>query len=299
MTSNPADTQQLSDCLAEMFRSACIAELEALKPGNVHIYADGHGMQVQDFTRSAAAAASKISQPGLCVGERIEQAVDASWQAVGCNTNLGIILLGAPLIHAAFHGAENTLRNRLHKVLATLTMQDAEHTFRAILRASPAGLGGSSRHDVHRRPTVTLLEAMREASQRDRIAFQYDSDFADVFEIGVPCFDEAIGLWGDPSWAATAVYLGFLARYSDTHIERKYGVEIARTICDEAAVHEAALLVCDNPQSCLSDLLEFDRTLKMRGLNPGTSADLTVATLLVVSMENVCNDSAVFSITKL
>jgi triphosphoribosyl-dephospho-CoA synthase len=298
MTSNHADTQQLSDCLAEMFRFACVAELEALKPGNVHIYADGHGMRVQDFMRSAAAAAGQIALPGLTVGERIEKAVDATWQAVGCNTNLGIILLCAPLVHAALRSAGSPFRDRLREVLATLTVQDAEHAFRAILRASPAGLGGSSQHDVHQLPTVTLLEAMHVARQRDRIAFQYTSYFADVFEIGVPRYAKAIRFWDSPSWAATAVYLSFLARYSDTHVERKHGAGIARTIRGEASVHEAALLACDKPQSYLSELLKFDNSLKMRGLNPGTSADLTVATLLVVSMENVCNDSAVFSITK-
>lgn len=292
------DPHKLGLLLAEIFRSACIAELEALKPGNVHIYADGHGMQVEDFTRSAEVAAGKISQPGLCVGERIEQAVDTTWQTVGCNTNLGIILLCAPLIHAAFHYNEGTFRNSLHRVLNALTREDAEHSFRAILRASPAGLGRSSRHDVHQRPTATLLEAMCEAHQRDRVAFQYYSDFADVFEIGIPRYHDAISLWGDQSWAAVAVYLGYLARHSDTHIERKYGVEIARVVKAEAAAHETALMACDNPESYRRNLLEFDHALKIRGLNPGTSADLTVATLLVVSIENVCNDSAVFSITK-
>jgi triphosphoribosyl-dephospho-CoA synthase len=33
------------------------------------------------------------------------------------------------------------------------------------------------------------------------------------------------------------------------------------------------------------DLLAFDRSLKARGLNPGTSADLTVATLFAASLQ--------------
>ena len=42
-----------SQRLADAFKAACMAELEALKPGNVHIFADGHGMTVQDFMASA------------------------------------------------------------------------------------------------------------------------------------------------------------------------------------------------------------------------------------------------------
>jgi triphosphoribosyl-dephospho-CoA synthase len=87
--------------LAQAYRNACMAELEALKPGNVHVFADGHGMTIQDFIKSADASAAVIAQANLSVGERIFQSVKATQIAVGMNTNLGIILLCAPLIHAA------------------------------------------------------------------------------------------------------------------------------------------------------------------------------------------------------
>ncbi len=51
------------------------------------------------------------------------------------------------------------------------------------------------------------------------------------------------------------------------------------------AVQKAAAGVRDgfmssrDPADALADLLDFDRRLKADGLNPGTSADLTVATL--------------------
>jgi triphosphoribosyl-dephospho-CoA synthase len=46
------------------------------------------------------------------------------------------------------------------------------------------------------------------------------------------------------------------------------------------------MLILDNPKTCLRDLLKFDAELKEEGLNPGTSADLTVATLLAVSLQD-------------
>jgi triphosphoribosyl-dephospho-CoA synthase len=281
----------LSERLAAAFKTACLAELEALKPGNVHIFADGHGMTVQDFLRSAEAAAQEIARDELSVGQRIFAATDATWRAVGCNTNLGIVLLAAPLMHAALHGTKQSLRARLDEILSALTVEDAAWAYRAILQASPGGLGGSARYDVRDAPQVSLLEAMREAASRDRIALQYVTGFQDVFR-GAQTYRSMLNRWGSTAWAATAIYLDILADNMDTHLFRKYGEEIAQQVRIEAAHHRELLLSQENPKKYQRALLEFDRSLKGRGLNPGTSADLTVASLLVVELENMVTDFA-------
>src|SRR5258708_40123989 len=86
--------------LREAFRAACAGELRALKPGNVHVHAGGHGMTVADFERSAEVAAAPLCRPGAAVGARIRDAVAATRAAVSVNTNLGIVLLAAPLLAA-------------------------------------------------------------------------------------------------------------------------------------------------------------------------------------------------------
>jgi triphosphoribosyl-dephospho-CoA synthase len=277
---------ELSSQLAAAFKTACLSELEALKPGNVHIFADGHGMVVQDFIHSAEAASQEIAKPGLTVGQRIFYAVESTWLAVGCNTNLGIILLSAPLIHAAFKSPQIALRERLKEVLQELTVEDAAMAYRAILQASPAGLGASERHDVHGVPDVSLLDAMREAAARDRVALQYANNYEDVYR-GAEVYKNAYQQWGRAGWATTVLYLDFLAEISDTHLLRKYGEEVARQVRDEAAHHRKLLLEQENPKKYQRPLLEFDRDLKSRGLNPGTSADLTVASLLLVELEKM------------
>lgn len=277
---------ELSSQLAAAFKTACLSELEALKPGNVHIFADGHGMMVQDFIHSAEAAAQVIAKPGLAVGQRIFYAVESTWMAVGCNTNLGIILLAAPLIHAAFKSPQAALKVRLEAVLQELTVEDAAMTYHAIVQASPAGLGTSAQHDVRDVPSVSLLDAMQEAASRDRVALQYVSNYEDVFR-GAEVYRNAYRQWGWAAWATTAVYLDFLAEISDTHLIRKYGEEIARQVRNEAAHHRDLLLAQENPKKYQRPLLEFDRDLKSRGLNPGTSADLTVASLLLVELEKM------------
>lgn len=261
--------------IAQLFEAACLAELQAIKPGNVHVFADGHGMVVEDFVKSAHAAASVIALPELSVGQRVLQAVTATWQAVSCNTNLGIILLAAPLIHAAIH------RQPLSRVLRSLTVQDAADAFQAIVLASPAGLGSSPRHDVHGKPVATLLQAMQQAADHDRIAWQYAHDFQDILGLGLKRYTESFSRWENESWATTATYLGFMAAFPDSHLVRKYGLPLALDVQQQARKFEMNLLAQANPKKYLGELLRFDGFLKQNGMNPGTSADMTVATLLV------------------
>jgi len=267
--------------LADVFKTACLAELEALKPGNVHIFADGHGMTVQDLIKSAEVASEIIAQPDISLGKRIFLTVQATQDAVGLNTNLGIILLCAPMIQAALtEGNKTYYLTKLFDVLANTTQADAEDTFKAIALANPAGLGDGMQHDVHQPANCTLLQAMQEAAPRDMIAQQYSHNFADILD-GLACFQQALTKWQRPAWAATAVYLHFMAKFKDSHITRKYGETIAGLVQHEAIAHEEAFLKSYNPKNYLSELITFDAALKKRGLNPGTSADLTVATLLL------------------
>lgn len=271
------------------FLDACLAELDALKPGNVHRLAAGHNMTVEDFVASAEAAAPCMGEKKLAVGQRIRRAVEATRTAVGQNTNLGIVLLAAPLANAAFSRDAGDLQSRLHRVLNGLDVDDAREAYRAIRETKPGGLGDAPAHDVAAEPKVSLLEAMRAAEARDRIAWNYTHDYADIFTLGLRWLAQARERWAEPclaspSWAVTRVYLGFLAHLPDTLIERKFGTRMATEVRDEAGPIEAGLTECQSPEGMTAPLAAFDRALKERGLNPGTSADLTVATLFAASL---------------
>jgi triphosphoribosyl-dephospho-CoA synthase len=282
-----ADLSRVSRVLVrQAYLDACRAELQALKPGNVHVFADGHGMTVADFEASAEASADAMADPQLAVGARIWRAVRRSRDVADCNTNLGIVLLCAPLAEAAFRGGAGSLRERLLVVLDGLRRTDADFAFRAIRLANPGGLGDARKHDVRRRANVTLRTAMAEARLRDRIARQYVTGFADVFGFGLPRLALARSRWGEGGWATTAVYLGFLGRFSDSHVRRKFGLAAARALSRQAAGLDRRLLAARSPAALRRDLLRFDTELKLAGLNPGTSADLTVATLFAAALEN-------------
>lgn len=267
--------------VATVVRQTCIAEIAAFKPGNVSVYSDGHGMQARDFVVSAEAAAAPLARAGLGVGQRIFAAVKATRAALECNTNLGIVLLAAPLVHAAITpGSGTDLRQRLLRVLDSLGVSDAQHAYRAIRLAQPGGLGTSERHDVRNEPRVSLLEAMRHAEDRDRIAFQYANGYEDIFEFAIPRLREARARWNSEEWATVATYVGLLARFTDSHVMRKFGPPTAQALSRDAASMDACLMACREPRTCMDELTRWDERLKDRGINPGTSADLTVAALL-------------------
>jgi triphosphoribosyl-dephospho-CoA synthase len=280
----------MTGTIADAFIAACRDELESPKPGNVHVYAAGHGMTVAQFEASAVAAADPLSASGARVGARIRGAIEATVKAVGANTNLGIVLLCAPLAAAADPAcafpAGGDLRQSLLRVLDGLDVADAADAFAAIVQASPAGLGRAERYDVFAPPQVTLKQAMAEAADRDRVARQYATGFADVFDLGIPVRATAAARWSDPKFATLAVYLGFLSRFPDSHIVRKHGAGTAAEVCRAARKFDALLGESTKLAALMDELLAWDANLKARGLNPGTTADLTVATLFAVRLQS-------------
>ncbi len=275
--------------MAQAVLEICLDELDALKPGNVGRHGDGHAMTVEQFAISAAVSAPILADARLSVGERILGAVEATRAAVACNTNLGILLLAAPLVRALEIAASDRddLRGRLRRVLATLNREDTECVFRAIRLANPAGLGSSTEHDVTGPATTGLLAVMRHAAERDRIARQYAEAYADIFELGLSAFDSAMERWRDKRWATVYSYLNFLAQFPDSHVLRKLGATTAEEVRSLGERLRDQLAASDCPEQHVDELLRADRALKARGINPGTSADLTVAILLVKRFQSM------------
>jgi len=241
-------------------------------------------MTAEHFFISAAAAAAPLCALDRSIGQRIYSAVAASFAATGMNTNLGIVLLCAPIAAAAEDAADIELQTALAKVLVALDAEDTRQVFAAIRLANPGGLGTATRYDVNGSADVTLLLAMAEAAERDRVAAQYVSNFHDVFATGLPALNAAQACGFKPPWPTLAVYLTFLSAFPDSHIVRKHGSAAALEVQRDAAGMLSIFRTKD--ENCLADLTVFDRNLKSRSLNPGTSADLTVATLFA---DRLCN----------
>ena len=274
--------------VADAVNTACVAELHALKPGNVNAYSAGHGMRMLDFELSAAAIAPVLAQTGLSVGERILGGIRATRRVVDCNTNLGIVLLCAPLAHAALQlQAQQSLRQALSYTLRSLERRDAQLAYEAIRLAEPGGMGVVQEHDISEPdPQITLFQAMQAAARYDRIAYQYANDYVDVFELAVPHYLAALARWESETWATTATYLEMLAVAPDTHIVRKFGRQAAVDISAQASRLRESLNRVGANRQMVAQLLCFDNELKKKGINPGTTADLTVAALAALRLED-------------
>jgi triphosphoribosyl-dephospho-CoA synthase len=270
---------------------ACLLEVSAPKPGNVSPGVSFGDTTYTDFLASAAAIGGALGSAGARpLGQTILMAVRDTRRWTSVNTNLGIVLLLAPLARAAARCVENTaalpvglpeLRASLATVLAVTTVDDARAAYEAIRLAAPDGIGEAESQDVADDPTVTLTDAMRLAADRDSIAGEYVTDFRATFDVGALALRAArrAGLdWND---AVVETYLTLLAACPDSHIARRAGRARADTVTREArAVLDAGGVRSATGRAAIA---QFDSALRdSRNLgNPGTTADLTAASIFV------------------
>lgn len=288
------------------FLAACTLDVAVRKPGNVSLHSAGHGMQAEMFLASARAAVEPLFAPGASVGARIEGAVQATLAVAGCNTNLGIVLLCAPLAAATELQPESTtpdaLQQALESVLAALSLDDARAAYRAIALANPGGLGEAQAQDVHDAPSIDLRAAMALAADRDVIARQYRDAYADLFERALPALGPGFALAdlkpGTSPDAATVaavqrLYLELLGSFPDSHIVRKHGEAVAQTVMTSAQAWRARA-AGGAALDAAPGFAAWDESLKAQAINPGTSADLTVATLLIAGLTRMAKPRNAF-----
>jgi triphosphoribosyl-dephospho-CoA synthase len=270
--------------IATAAQLACLLEASAPKPGNVSPARHFADVRYEHFLASAAAIGGSFAGAGTRrVGETILGAANATSRWTRSNTNLGIVLLLAPLARAAANGGD--LRDALRAVLDATTVDDARDVYAAIRLASPGGLGEAQDQDVANEPTVTLLEAMRLAADHDGIAREYATAFATTFDTAVPALvrARADGLsWDD---GVVETFMTVLAASPDTHIARRGGMELAADISQRAAdvLRAGGVRSADGRKA----LGYFDHSLRdPRNVgNPGTTADLTAAAIFVALLQ--------------
>jgi triphosphoribosyl-dephospho-CoA synthase len=263
---------------------ACRLEVTAPKPGNVSPGRPFRDLRVEDFLASAEAIGPAMQHAAeRPVGSVVFEAVQASMRAAHTNTNLGIVLLLAPLARAAaICEPGQRLRDALAAVLDATTVADARDVYRAIRMAAPGGLGIAPEQDVADEPTEPLIEVMRLGAAHDDVAREYATAFATTFETGLPALQELRqqgASWDD---AIVQTYLIILAARPDTHIARRAGRSVAADVSARAArVLERGGVATDAWRAAVNELNE---SLRDPGntANPGTSADLVTASIFAL-----------------
>lgn len=204
---------------------ACLLEVSACKPGNVHRLRDFPDLTFLDFALSAVAIAEPMHRAiENGVGSTVDEAIKATRRVVATNTNLGIVLLLAPL---AAVPAGVGLEAGIESVLDATTVADSRTVYRAIRMAQPGGMGDVSDQDLANEPSMTLREIMRLAADRDAIARQYANGFREVFGEALPAIRGSLEEGRTLETAIVGAYLKVLARHSDSLIVRKAGIEAA------------------------------------------------------------------------
>ncbi|MDA1179248.1 MAG: triphosphoribosyl-dephospho-CoA synthase [Planctomycetota bacterium] len=255
---------------------ACLWEVSVPKLGNVHRGADFADTTLYDFVTSVPLIASPLAKAkSMGVGASVLEAVSLSRAATDGNTHLGTVLLLAPLCAVP---PEMSLKNGIEAVLQSLTVADSSAVYEAIRRAAPGGLGQRDRWDVSGSEPDDLIAAMALASDSDRVARQYSTNFQDVLQQVAPLLRQAISQWGLVR-GILRTQLQLMSQWPDSLIARKCG---AATVVESANRAQEVLDSWDREptqfDSCMAD---FDFWLRSDGnrRNPGTTADLIAAGL--------------------
>lgn len=288
--------------IARAAQAACIVEASSPKVGNVNRRHDFSDCLLEDFQLSAVAIGEPLGYiKAQGIGKTILDAIQATHRVVPTNTNLGIVLLLAPLAMAWIRlttsevGKEEEKNAELRKrwimeltnVLTGLTEEDTRYVYEAIRLANPGGLGQAYQHDVNQEkdPGITLLEAMRLASDRDLVALEYVNNFHTIFRVGLPLLERALNA-GLPLTLATAeTHLFLLSQFPDTLIARKGGMSLSQE------VRVRAQMVWNRggfrTEAGRAQTTALDAWLREGGhrLNPGATADITAAILFVLFLE--------------
>jgi len=273
--------------IAQSVELACVLEAAAPKLGNVHPGARFVDMHFGHFVASAAAVSPLFASAGdSSVGQLVLSAASATRQHVGCNTNLGTLLLLAPLAvsvaktKAAGHAlTPQRLAESTGLVLQSLDHGDCRDVYAAIRVAAPGGLGKRNQDDVHESAPENLIEAMRQVALVDAVARQYVTGFEDVLQRLWPWLMEELEKSDDPLNAIVRLQLRWLACEPDGLILRKLGRQEAERIQQRAA--EIQDLWLAGSKRYQTEYRRLDDYLREsgHGRNPGTTADLIAATL--------------------
>ena len=309
---------EAGDLVARCATLAALLEVSAYpKPGNVHRAQDLPGTRYEHFLAGSVAMGPAMRSlalwgydvqrgskgwAGLRMGDRVLEAVKdmLDWQ-MGGNVNLGVILLFAPMAAAAGSALQEggrvdveELREALKKVTRSTTSGDAAAVYEAIRLAVPTGVLGQveeldvlddSAVDQIRREGLTLLDVFQRCAHRDSICLEWVSDFETTFTVGHPHLREALRDSNDINSAAVDTFLLLLSKQPDSLIMRKIGLEKAVEVSEKAG----RVLAEGGTASKLGRelLWALDRELQGAGgrLNPGTTADLTAASIFTLLLE--------------
>ena len=267
------------------------------KPGNVHRTRDYDDMVFEDFVISGIVigdtireACTDVDVENPLLGKYILQAVDETDRWIKNNTNLGIVMMTTPIaVAAAISDNFDEIRPNVVKLMANTSVDDACDLYDAINIADAGGMGDQDEYDVAsdnakqelRDNNQTMYDVLKISAPWDMLAREMTSDMPAVFELGYPTYHK-IKEEKSLNDACVLTFLTILSEVPDTLISRKYGSDEALKI----SMMTRDLLKLKYSDDFAERLQEFDDYLFDNGYNPGTTADLTAASIFVSNLKS-------------
>ncbi|KZX13000.1 2-(5''-triphosphoribosyl)-3'-dephosphocoenzyme-A synthase [Methanobrevibacter oralis] len=267
------------------------------KPGNVHRTRNYDDMVFEDFIISGIVigdtireATKNVNIENPCLGKYILNAVKETDNWIKNNTNLGIVMMIIPIACAtAISNNFNEIRPNIVKLMKSTSVEDACDLYDAINIADAGGMGNQDEYDVAstnakeelKANKQTMWDVLKISAPWDRLANEMTSDMPVVFEIGYPTYYNLIKE-NSLNKSCILTFLTILSEIPDTLISRKYGAKKASEISNQAR----QLLKYQNDDDFKDKLKEFDDYLYENKFNPGTTADLTAASIFVTYLKS-------------
>ncbi|MBC33719.1 MAG: hypothetical protein CMN01_03735 [Rickettsiales bacterium] len=264
--------------LKKIYINSCFEELTYLKPGNQNTMTNFSSSKISKFREAAKISSDFLFNKELSLGESIFLSAKKCFDSLGSNYNLGIILLCAPIIKSLLK-FDNVYIN---EILKSINENEGDLIFQAIKYSKPGGIknysGKGNIQDKIKNRSLNFNDVMKIGSSRDRISRCYIDNYNEIIKYGLPSFKKN-KLYHNREKACIFLFLDYLGYDLDSHLQRKHGTFKAEMIRKKSITLKKRLNY--KKGSYFFQLRDFDRYLKKLNFNPGTSADLTVTTLLM------------------
>ena len=191
-------------------------------------------------------------------------------------------MLLTPLSAAAGMSSDiNEIQDNVDNIMRATTPYDAANLYDAINIADAGGMGEKDELDVGSEDAksqlidkgINMYDVLDLSAQWDMLAYELTKAMPITFEIGYPTFN-GVKQTSTMNNATVQSFLTILSIYPDTLIARKYDVETAQKVSEDARLIIAkGGILADNGIELIN---QFNKDLVKKNLNPGTTAIITI-----------------------
>lgn len=262
------------------------------KPGNVHRTRDYDDMVFEDFIISGIVigdaiceACSDVDVENPKLGKYILQAVSETDRWIKNNTNLGIVMMITPIaVAASISNSFDEIQDNVKLLMKNTSVDDACDLYDAINIADAGGMGEEEEYDVAsdsakqdlRDDGLTMYDVLKISATKDMLGREMTSGMPFIFEKGYPTYHKLVQE-KTQNEACVLTFLEILSQVPDTLISRKYDEDEALKV----SMMTRDLLKMRDSSDFEKQISDFDDYLYKNKYNPGTTADLTAASIFV------------------